>query len=43
MDPCYTDFGEVKFSTLHPTIKKRCEIRVEPDLFRLVSSLRHWQ
>ena len=43
MDPRYTDFGEVDFSALHPTIKKRCEIRVESDLFRLVSSLRYWQ
>ena len=43
MDPRYTDFGEVEFSELHPTIQKMSEIRVEPDLFRLVSSLRHWQ
>ena len=43
MDPCYTDFGEVKFTALHPTIQKRCEIRVGPDLFRLVNSLRPWQ
>ena len=43
MDPHYTDFGEVEFSALHPTIQKRCEIRVEPDLFRLVNSLKHWQ
>ena len=43
MDPRYTDFGEVEFSALLPTIQKRCEIRVEPALFRLVSSLRHWQ
>ena len=43
MDPRYTDFGEVEFSALHPTIQKRCEIRVEPDLFRMVNSLRHWQ
>ena len=43
MDPRYTDFGEVEFSTLHPTIHKRCEIRAEMDLFRMVNSLRHWQ
>ena len=41
MDPCYTEFGEVELSALHPTIQKKCEIRVEPDLFRMVSSLRH--
>ena len=35
MDPCYTDFGEVEFAALHPTIHKRFEIRVEPDLFRI--------
>ena len=28
MDPRYTDFGEVEFSALHPTVQKRCEIRV---------------
>ena len=43
MDPRYTDFGEVELSALHPTIQKRGEIRVVPDLFRLVNSLRHWQ
>ena len=42
MDPCYTDFGEVEFSALHPTIQKRCEIRVESDLLRMVNNLRHW-
>ena len=42
MDPRYTDFGEVEFSVLLPTIQKKSEIRVEPTLFRLVSSLRHW-
>ena len=42
MDPRYTDFGEVEFSALHPTIQNRCEIRVELDLFRMVNSLRHW-
>ena len=30
MDPSYIDFGEVEFSTLHPIIQKRCEIRVDP-------------
>ena len=35
MDPRYTDFGKVEFLALHPTIQKRCEIRVEPDLFRI--------
>ena len=30
MDPRYTDFGEVEFSALHPTVHKRCEIRVDP-------------
>ena len=43
MDPRYTDFDEVEFSSLHPTIQKRCEIRVEPDLVRMVNSLRHCQ
>ena len=43
MDPRYMDFGEVEFSALHPIIQKRCEIRVESDLFRLVKSLRNWQ
>ena len=33
MDPRYTDFSEVELSALHPTIQKRREIRVEPDLF----------
>ena len=37
MDPCYTDFGEVKFSALHPTIHSRYEISEELNLFRLVS------
>ena len=39
MDPRYMDFGEVDSSALHPTIQKKCEIRVEPNLFRLVSVL----
>ena len=43
MDPRYMDFGEVELSALLPTIQKRCEIRVEPGLFRLVNSLRPWQ
>ena len=43
MDPRYTDFGEVELLALHPIIQKGCEIRVEPDLFRMVNSLRHWQ
>ena len=43
MDPRYTDFDEVEFTTLHPTIQKRYEIRVGPDLFRLVNSIRHGQ
>ena len=43
MDPRYTDFGEVEFSALLLTIQKKCEIRVELNLFRLVNSLRHWQ
>ena len=30
MDPRYKDFGGVEFSALHPTIQKRCEIRVDP-------------
>ena len=33
------DFGELDSSTLHPTTQKKCEIRVEPNLFRLVSVL----
>ena len=37
MNPRYTDFGEVKFSALHPTIHKRYEISEELNLFRLVS------
>ena len=40
MDSCYTDFGEVEFTALHPTMQKRCEIRVGPDLLRLVNSIR---
>ena len=36
MDPCYTDFGEIEFSALHPTIHKRYEISEELNLFRLV-------
>ena len=28
MDLRYMDFGEVEFTALHPTIQKRCEIRV---------------
>ena len=36
MDPRYTDFGEVEFSTSHPTIPKRYEISEELNLFRLV-------
>ena len=41
MDPHSTDFGEAEFSALHPTKQKRCKIKVELDLFRMVSSLRH--
>ena len=37
MNPRYMDFGEVKFSALHPTIHKRYEISEELNLFRLVS------
>ena len=41
MDPRYMDFGEVYSSALHPTLKKKkYEMRVEPDLFRLVNVLR---
>ena len=40
MNPSYTDFGEVEFSALHPTIQLKYEISVELNLFRLVSSLR---
>ena len=43
MDPRYTDFGEVEFSALHPTIQYKGRIKMEPDLFRLVKILRHWQ
>ena len=39
MGPRYMDFGEVESSALHPTIQKECEIRVEPNLFRLVNVL----
>ena len=37
MNPRYTDFGEVKFLALHPTIHKKYEISEELNLFRLVS------
>ena len=43
MDPRYMNFGEVEFSTLHPTIQYKYEISVELNLFRLVNSLRNWQ
>ena len=40
MDPRYMDFGEVDSSALHPcNTKKNYGIRVDPDLFRLVSVL----
>ena len=40
MDPRYMDFGEVDSSALHLTTQKEvCEIRVEPNLSRLVSVL----
>ena len=39
MDPRYMDFGEVDSSALHLTIQKKYEIRVGPDLFRLVNVL----
>ena len=37
MDPRYTDFGEVEFSALHPTIHLKYEISEELNLFRLVN------
>ena len=37
MDPRYTDFGEVEFSALHPTIHYKYEISEELSLFRLVN------
>ena len=40
MDPRYTDFGEVEFSALHPTIQKRCEIRVDP---RSITAGQHYK
>ena len=39
MNPCYMDFGEVDSSALHPTTKKKYEIRVKPNLFTLVNVL----
>ena len=39
MDPHYMDFGEVDSSALHLQYKKKYEIRVGPDLFRLVNVL----
>ena len=42
MDPRYTDFGEVEFSALHPTLQWKFEISLELNLFRLVNSLRYW-
>ena len=43
MNPRYTDFGDVEFSALHPTIQLKYELSMELNLFRLVSSLRYWQ
>ena len=40
MDPRNKNFGEVDFLALHPTIQKKYDKRVEPDLFRLVNVLR---
>ena len=37
MDPHCTDFGEVEFSSLHPTIHYKYEINEERNLFRLVN------
>ena len=37
MDPRYTDFGEVEFSALHPTIHWKYEISEELNLFKLDS------
>ena len=39
MDPRYIDICEVDASTLHPYNTKSCEIKVGPNLFRLVSLL----
>ena len=40
MDPRYMDFGEVDFSSFHPTIQnEKKKKKVEPDLFRLVNVL----
>ena len=37
MNPRYMDFGEVKFSALHPTIHKKYGISEKLNLFRLFS------
>ena len=43
MNPRYTDFGDVDFSALHPTIQLKYELSMELNLFRLVNSLRYSQ